>query len=138
MATLYTWIHTHWPQIFVMQSTKDYFKLKPEQDESGNIEYKRILTECSSKRIRNYTTQMLWRIMQSKKQRAIYYIGVDDDGSVYGLTVKQTQASLTTFIQMVEDIEAKITKIHLICVQNKYVLQIKIQLKQSKQTFYEL
>lgn len=137
MTDILNWVHLQWPNIFCLHSTPKYFKLKPENDVRGNVEYKRTLVNCTPKRIQSYTTQMLWRIMQSKKQRAVYYIGVDDNGTSFGLNDKETKATIKTFMEMVSSINAIVTKMHLMSIQSKYIIQFKIKIKQPLQIFYD-
>jgi len=137
MSCLINWIHEHWPNVYVIDSIIQDFKLKPENDHRGNIEYKRSLVNCNPKRIQKYTTQMLWRIMQSRKQRAIYYLGVEDDGSVFGLNEEEIKITLTTFMDMLSSLRGTISKIHLMSIQQKYILQVKIKIKEQQQTFYD-
>jgi elongation factor 1-alpha len=138
MTTLSNWIHDYWPQILVIESPIKNFKLPPENDYSGNVEYKRTLVDCTSNRIQKYITQMKWRALQSLKQQAIYYVGIDDDGSFFGLNFEETKTSISTFMEMVFNINATVTKIHLMSIDLQYVVQIKIQMKESHQTFYNL
>ena len=61
--------------------------LQPEVEE-GNIEYKRFILNLSPHRFEQLTSQMKWRLSEGQGE-AIYYIGVEDDGSIYGLNIDQ-------------------------------------------------
>ncbi|OAF67725.1 hypothetical protein A3Q56_04541, partial [Intoshia linei] len=50
----------------------------------GNVEYKRKLTNIGDERLKHLITQMNWRIGEGNG-KAIYMIGIDDDGSIVGL-----------------------------------------------------
>jgi hypothetical protein len=58
--------------------------LKPEA-EDGNIEYKRFLINIDQHRFEQLSTQMNWRLYEGNND-AIYYIGVNDNGTLYKLT----------------------------------------------------
>lgn len=60
--------------------------------EYGNIEYKRKLSDEPS-RFRSLNTQLLWRLDEGNGV-AIYYIGLEDDGSVFGLLENDHASSL--------------------------------------------
>jgi len=51
----------------------------------GNIEYKRSLDHLDNEKIKSYAAQMKFRIKQSNANIAYYYIGLNDDGTIYGL-----------------------------------------------------
>jgi GTPase len=58
--------------------------LSPEIEE-GNIEYKRYLINLDTNRLEQLSTQMKWRLAEGNNE-AIYYLGVDDDGTPFILT----------------------------------------------------
>ena len=62
------------------------FKLAPENDRAGNIEYKLRLDTKSQNCLERLVTQCTWRIYQSnllyKKREAYYVIGIMDDGNL--------------------------------------------------------
>jgi GTPase len=63
----------------------DQNKLIPEQDESGNIEYKLRLDTKDHERKENMIAQLMWRINEGRnmygKNEAHYILGIKDDGS---------------------------------------------------------
>ena len=61
--------------------------MDPENND-GNVEYKRHLTDKTDNRIENLATQMKYRVNEGDGE-AIYYIGVEDDGKLSGITKKE-------------------------------------------------
>ena len=61
--------------------------MDPENND-GNVEYKRHLTDKNDNRIENLATQMKYRVNEGDGE-ASYYIGVEDDGKLSGITEKQ-------------------------------------------------
>lgn len=55
----------------------------PPEIEEGNKEYKRFFKEVNKKRFFELTTQMNWRLNEGDGI-AFYYLGVNDDGTIYG------------------------------------------------------
>ena len=71
--------------------------MEPEKDD-GNIEYKLKLIDKSEERIENLATQMRYRCEEGNGE-CIYNIGVEDDGTIVGITseeFEQTVKILTT------------------------------------------
>jgi GTPase len=85
----------------------------PPEIEEGNIEYKRQIKDLTPEKIIKFRTQMIWRMNEGKKQNgvenAIYYIGIDDDGSVSGTNINNLTISLSNFKNIVESHEAEIS-----------------------------
>ena len=80
--------------------------LEPEQDD-GNIEYKRYLINIDSERFENLSTQMMWRLSECNNE-AIYYLGVNDDGTIYNMTKQEKEETLFNFMKLVENNNAEI------------------------------
>ncbi|KHN86488.1 GTP-binding protein 2 [Toxocara canis] len=80
--------------------------LPPEMEE-GNIEYKVKLVNPSSSRIQHLITQMKWRLREGQGE-AIYEIGVEDRGSMTGLTDSELDASMRTLTTMANALNASI------------------------------
>jgi GTPase len=82
----------------------------PPEVEEGNHEYKRFFKNLSRERISELSTQMNWRLNEGNGI-AYYYLGVDDDGSIYGrLTQKQIKYSKKILNQIARDNKSEITK----------------------------
>lgn len=79
---------------------------EPEEEE-GNIEYKRYISNISKKRFSQLLSQMKWRLSEGEG-KAIYYIGVNDDGSFYKLTDEKRETSISNITRLSELANAEI------------------------------
>lgn len=79
---------------------------EPEEEE-GNIEYKRYISTLSKKRFSQLLSQMKWRLSEGEG-KAIYYIGVNDDGSFYKLTDEKRDTSISNITKLSELANAEI------------------------------
>jgi len=128
-------IKAQFPKLYITTVIDDNLKFHPENDD-GHIEYKRKLSDCTDIKSAKYTTQMRWRIMQNMKgQYAIYYIGVDDDGSIIGLDNDELVASIKKFVSIADVIGASITGIKIISTNNKIILQIGVKNKKLRDNY---
>ena len=74
-----------------------------------------------------------------KHQYAIYYIGVDDDGSIIGLDTDGITNSITHFIEIAQSISASITGINIIEILgstdadavSQFILKIGVKIKKQ-------
>ena len=73
-----------------------------QEDYYGKIEYKRYFNIRDQERLEKYTTQMNYRINEGQGN-SIYLIGINDNGSIYGLTEEEIEKNI--------DILLKITKL---------------------------
>lgn len=126
-------IKTIYPKIYVTE-TNNPLVLQPENDQ-GFIEYKRSLVECDEKKIEKYATQMRWRISENIKQYAIYYIGVDDDGTIIGLNQEETMICIHKFVQISKSIEASIIGLQIIYVHDKIVIRFGVKIKKIENNY---
>ena len=85
------------------------FKLKPEVEE-GNIEYKRKIVNPTSERLDQLITQMKWRLNEGNGE-AIYYIGVEDNGSISGISNNDLKESIKNIKIMIKNIDGKLVKL---------------------------
>jgi len=90
-------------------------KLQPEV-EYGNKEYKLKICNKQNDRIEQLTTQLKWRLNEGNGE-ALYYIGVNDDGSIVGLSSNEFQETIMNIKKMCEKINSKIVSTQKI---NKY------------------
>ena len=110
------------------------------ENEDGNIEYKRHL--CSEElksfnngyniRFQQLITQLKYRLDEGNGI-AIYYIGVNDDGSIYKLSNNERSTSLLVLKKMVIHLEAKIES----TIFNKNYIKITIKDKWKSNIFPE-
>ena len=73
----------------------------PQEIEEGNIEYKRKVHFSKEDKFIKFKTQLLWRLDEGKKiygnEEAIYYIGIDDNGTVSGESMESIDKSIDNF-----------------------------------------
>lgn len=129
LSSILTVIKTKFPNLFVTELIDNTMIFLPEQDD-GYVEYKRTLVDCSDRKAEKYATQMRWRITENtKNQRATYYIGIDDDGSIVGLVNDEIIDCITRFVSIAKTIKASITGIQIINVNNKTIIKIGVKIK---------
>ena len=92
-------------------------KLQPEV-EYGNKEYKLKIINKENDRIEQLATQLKWRLNEGNGE-ALYYIGVNDDGSVVGLNSDELKETIINIKKMCEKINSKIISTQKI---NKYYI----------------
>lgn len=111
--------------------------IKPE-DEKGNREYKYLLnynkydqTDLREKREKKkkekIASQMLFRLLEGNG-KAIYIIGVEDNGNNKGICLKEVYESLHFFIDASKIIKAKINSIKIYNGKEGYITTIRISL----------
>lgn len=101
--------------------------LNPEVEE-GNKEYKRYIQNLSPHRFEQLVSQMKWRIEEGDGF-AYYYLGVNDDGSIYGIDNKEFKNSIKNISKIVKKCNAKINKVDKIKSNEKFYYIIKIVLE---------
>ena len=105
-------------------------KLPPE-DDNGWVEYKRILHNLDESRFTGLSTQMKWRMLNNKivnsKEQATYIIGVDDDGTISGLTKEQLMDSLNTLSKIAEASGASIIETTIADNPKGYIAQLEVK-----------
>lgn len=109
--------------IITMSKTNKY---PPENDKEGNVEYKRHLLDMEQIRIDKLITQMDWRMRQTANGDAIYYIGLDDDGTIYGIPQETIDMSIKNLRSMAATIGAKIYSIKYIEEDEGLIAVVKI------------
>jgi len=108
--------------------------LSPENDE-GNIEYKRYLVNLDELRIEQLSTQMKWRIAEGDGQ-AIYYIGINDDGTPYNMTADEKKESLNNFTILLNKNNAEI--INLEVIKQNDISYFKITIRKKSINYPEI
>ncbi len=86
--------------------------LSPEVEE-GNVEYKRYLINLDENRLEQLSTQMKWRLAEGNNE-AIYYLGVDDDGTPFNLSDEQKKETLNNFTLLLKKNNADIVNFEVI------------------------
>jgi GTPase len=96
--------------------------------EEGNIEYKRYLINLDKDRLNQLVTQMNWRLNEGSNT-AIYYLGVDDDGSPYNMTTMEREESISNINKIVS-----MNSSEIIMMETIYTNSLKITIRR-KSTF---
>lgn len=118
------------PHLFITFQIDNNLTFENESD-IGFIEYKRTLVDCCDIKLQKYATQMRWRITQNSKQIATYFIGLDDDGTIIGLTIDDIRASVHNLIKIADIIGASIINIHMLEIDEKSILKVKVKIKKK-------
>ena len=118
--------------IFDYLYDKDNNKFIPENDDSGNIEYKLVLNKKTTKKKDNMIAQLLWRMNEGNDQYGVYeanyIIGVYDDGKFSEIREKELNNSINILKSVVKKANSKIIKINrYIFPENKLVAHIIIR-----------
>lgn len=103
----------------------------------GNIEYKRTLIGITDTKIKAYATQMLWRINENGKQ-AIYWIGVDDDGTKIGIDTEELTETITKLLAIATEINATVSAVYLQPINDKYVIKANVRAKTNQSFVFDL
>lgn len=128
-------IRNNHANLYITEITNNDMKFLPEQHD-GFVEYKRTLIDCTDKKAIQYATQMRWRITENiKHQCATYYIGVDDDGAIIGLTNDDIIACVTKIVSIAGTIDASITGIHIIHIGDLSIIKICVKIKKIKDNY---
>ena len=103
---------------------------QPKECYYGNREYNLKIINCNDKKIIKRSTQMLFRIHEGNG-KAIYLIGIDDNGNIEGLSINELNISLDNIIKIVEKAECNIKKIKIYKFENiggelRYILILRI------------
>jgi GTPase len=106
--------------------------LPPENDGSGNVEYKKMFSQqIEDYRINQLVTQATWRMSEGYKERglleAFYYIGVNDNGSIGNISLPELVQSIDIFKIIVNKANARIINSQFFCTANGNYAKIKIQ-----------
>ena len=88
---------------------ENVLKLPPEV-EFGNKEYKLKIIPDNDFRLEQLASQMKWRINEGNGT-AFYFLGIEDDGTVKGLSKEDFSVSIKNLNKIVKFINAKIIKI---------------------------
>lgn len=109
----------------------------PPEVEEGNKEYKRYLINLSEIRFQQLLTQMKWRINEGNG-KAYYYIGVEDDGSIFKLNNKQAGESLKNLKKLVLEANAKFKSVEKIIEDKLFYFKVEINSKNLNKYFEEV
>ena len=79
----------------------------PAEIESGNIEYKLKVIPDNVYRLDQLASQMKWRLLEGNGI-AYYYLGINDDGKINGINIKDYNLSIQNLSKITKIIDAKI------------------------------
>lgn len=113
----------------------------PPEIEEGNIEYKRCLNDQDIDRLNKLKSQMLWRIEEGRLKNgipeAIYFIGIENDGNISGISSDQLTKSISILQKIVITCEAEITSTQIFKRENGLFTKIIVR-KQNEVNKKEL
>ena len=121
-------VRVSFPFIEVEYKTLSLKKFESENDDDGNLEYKRNIVNQDEYRLNKLATQMLWRMRNSRTEKdAIYLIGVDDDGEIVSQTDPDLAESLMNMVTIAKIIKGELTKIIIFaCESEGRILEIHV------------
>jgi len=124
-----------YPKLYINHIRNDNLQFTEEND-NGFVEYKRTLVGCSGRKAEKYATQMRWRMSENTKSlSAIYYLGVDDNGSIYKLTENDLIESIRIFIEIAEKIATSIVSMQIIDIGTNTIIKICVKNKRLKDNY---
>jgi len=94
-------------------------KLEKEKDD-GNIEYKRQLINLDNEKINKRMTQMKYRVYEGLGE-ALYFIGVEDNGSLLGLNEEEYKESILNLELIANKINCDVIKIYETIKNDNYI-----------------
>ena len=103
---------------------KNYNNIPPEIETGSNIEYKRYLKDITKSRLEKRTSQMLNRLSEGYEIDGIsnctYLLGINDNGSVYGLDKKTTRESIRNLKRIVNNCNNNARIVNYVIKKVKY------------------
>ncbi|CAF1448497.1 unnamed protein product [Adineta steineri] len=110
----------------------------PPEPEEGNIEYKLKLVDPNPYRLEHLITQMNWRLQEGQGE-ALYEIGVEDCGTLSGVSNEELQASLGTLKKMADRLGASITILFQRKLENeRHIVEVLVRKVPDDQHFIDL
>lgn len=113
--------------------------LNPEIEE-GNVEYKRYLLNLDDIRLEQLSSQMKWRLAEGDNE-AIYYLGVNDNGSLYHMNEQEKKETFVNFNLLVKKNKAEIISSYAIKSENSTgnnITYFKVKIRQKKKIYPEI
>ncbi|UJR16202.1 hypothetical protein I4U23_003112 [Adineta vaga] len=110
----------------------------PPEPQEGHIEYKLKLIDPHPDRLEHLITQMNWRLQEGQGE-ALYEIGVEDCGTLSGVSHEELQASLVTLKKMADRLGASITILFQRQLDNeRHIVEVLIRKVPDDQHFIDL
>jgi len=131
-------IRLKFPELEIVITRNDNMSFAPEND-SGYIEYKRELINKSDDKLKKLATQMYYRITEGvalNKKSAIYIVGVDDNGTIYGLNENSLYESVISIDKMCNYQESFIKRIIIVNIEEKIIMKVIISTNSNTNPFF--
>ena len=109
--------------------------IAPENDD-GNIEYKRYIIPDSEERFQQLLTQLKWRVDEGDGI-AYYLIGVEDNGEIFKLSIKQIKISMSNLKKLANNADCNIESTEKIKIKKRFYFKVKIKNKELCKKFKE-
>ncbi|KAJ3770113.1 hypothetical protein FB446DRAFT_184339 [Lentinula raphanica] len=115
--------HPHSPSISPPSFTKSatiptFIPSLPPENDYGSIEYKLRLLHPSPARFTRLVTQLKWRLLEGGG-RALYELGVGDDGELVGLGRKDMEETIGVLSEMAGELGARVWVVRQIRLGNR-------------------
>jgi GTPase len=122
-------IRNIFPFLFIKEQNLNNLKFNSENN-YGFVEYKRNIINSDSSKIEKLASQMKWRILQNTKNYfAIYYIGIDDNGTIIGVPQDELIENIKIFVKIASIISASICYLKVIYINELTILMFKVKLR---------
>ena len=82
-------------------------KILDEEDDNGNIEYKRFILLDNELKKNQLLTQLKWRLLEGDGE-ATYYLGIDDDGSCSNVSKEILNDSFANLLILIKEANATV------------------------------
>jgi len=93
------------------------------ESDSGNIEYKIAFIDMTVQKIKKYATQLKFRVIEGGG-RAIYILGVCDNGKIIGIAKNRLEYTQTIFKKICKEVKCNLEETNEIVVNNDFSLLI--------------
>ena len=93
------------------------------ESDSGNIEYKREFIDMTILKIKKYATQLKFRVIEGGG-RAIYILGVCDNGEIIGIAKNKLEYTQTILRKICKEVQCVLDKTNEIVINNGFSLLI--------------
>lgn len=108
----------------------DPFNIPKEIEEGSYIEYKRHIKNLSTNMLEKRSTQMLRRLHEgyviNDKMMCTYLLGINDDGSIFGLDKKTRNQSVKNLKKMMNICGAHVSSFFIRKIRGRYIVQVNI------------
>lgn len=119
----------------VSPSVKRSISVVPPEDETGSVEYKRMVHHSATARLRSLATQMSYRLDQGNG-RCLYRLGVEDDGCHSLLSYEEIAESARTLEIIARSLNSVVVERKMIQNEIEYDMEGNI-LKGDKESLME-